>query len=140
MIDDRSSTHVQISITGYYRALSLAGGDGDVLGLGGEGSVDKLGHNGHGPSGAPEHDAQGKGHINDDLLLGGLGALLGDLKVAAAGVADPASNVKESEGGDLEISKKNIYLAHGCRKTSTRSSPPVEERGEERTRTSPVWP
>lgn len=53
------------------------GADGDVLLLLGEGVGTQLCHNLHRPGGSLPCELEGSGHINDDLLLCGLGLAVG---------------------------------------------------------------
>lgn len=43
-----------------------------------------------------------QGHVNDDLLLNGLGRALHRLQVLATGPAQPAGHVQEADGGVLQ--------------------------------------
>mmetsp|Transcript_17847 Transcript_17847/g.46455 ORF Transcript_17847/g.46455 Transcript_17847/m.46455 type:complete len:275 (+) Transcript_17847:76-900(+) len=86
-----------------YNVHRLAGGHGDVLLLLSEGAVDELRGDADGPAGALEHDAERERHVDDDLGVDWLGALLRHLQVAAARVADPARDVQEAEGGDEHL-------------------------------------
>ena len=68
-----------------------------------ESAIAKLSNGSHGPAkSSPEH-APGQRNIDDDLLVDGLGTLCHLLQILAAGVADPSSEVDESERGDENI-------------------------------------
>ena len=91
----------------HYKKASchLAGGDGDLGGGGGEGTVLQLEERLHGPPTRSEHEAEGHRHVDDDLTLGGLRSLLVEHHVGAAGVANPAGNVEETKAGDGELTE-----------------------------------
>eukprot|EP00983_Pelagomonas_calceolata_P031195 979417-Pelagomonas_calceolata.AAC.2 len=84
-----------------------------------------------GPGPALEGQLQGQGHIQDDLLVSGLGILLGLDDVLAAHVANVASNIQESKGGDLHSGMKkdmsgkcSMVQSRGSIQQSVTSKPP----------------
>lgn len=79
--------------------------DGDVLGLLCQCVGAQLSHDLHWPGGSLPDDLGGSWHVNDDLLLCGLGLLLDLVQVQAANIADPASHVQEAKGGDLQTGR-----------------------------------
>lgn len=85
----------------YPPSLCLTGRDSDVGIVFKEGSCAELRHCRDRPSKTSPQQLPGKRHINDDLLLNGLGSLLHLLDVLSAGISDPARHVQEANGGDL---------------------------------------
>lgn len=58
---------------------------------------------GGGPASALGRQLQGQGHVDNDLLVSGLVALLDNVQVLAAHITDVAGHVQEAEGGDLRM-------------------------------------
>lgn len=85
-----------------FESIHLTGRDGDVGVVFQEGAVAELGNGGNRPAQASPEELPGERHIDDNFLLNGLGGLANLLNVFGTGKSDPASEVEEANGGDLQ--------------------------------------
>ena len=94
------------------RSANLSGGDGDVGVLLHQLPAPQLSQGSQRPGEPLPHDARSQGHIDNNLLLGGLLGVSHLNQVSSADPSNPSGNVQEHNSRVHELSQMSLVTVH----------------------------